>query len=177
MLVSLLLSRTPNGWSRDAKLFPLLTSGDKDAGSMFLYDPKRYPKEHQRYDIDFKKYCCGAVGLCNEYRNRRPSRDSKGYMPPISCKHANIYTINCMHYSISMWIPFAITTYVIPNDNLQHGTGVNLISQHWMEGPTHSMDGESTYCSNTFHQTMELPSVCRCEWSLWTGHLQHSFLP
>ena len=85
--------------------------------------------------------------------------------------------IYCMDYSISTRIPFAITTYVIPNGNLQHGTGVTLISQHWMEGPTHSMDGESTYCYNTPHQKMELPSVCRHEWSLWTGHLLHSFQP
>ena len=55
-------------------------------GSMFLYDPKRYPKEHQRYDIDFKKYCCEAAGLCDEYRKRRPSSDCTGYIPPISCK-------------------------------------------------------------------------------------------
>ena len=56
-------------------------------GSMFLYDPKLYPKEHQRYDIDFKKYCCGAAGLCDEYRKRRPSRDCADYIPPISCKY------------------------------------------------------------------------------------------
>ena len=68
------------------KFKPLLTYGDKDVGSMFLYDPKLYPKEHQRFDIDFKKYCCGAAGLCDEYRKRRPSSNCAGYIPPKSCK-------------------------------------------------------------------------------------------
>ena len=68
-------------WTREYKeASALLTSDDKNAGSMFLYDPKLYPKEHQRYDIDFKKYCCGAAGLCDEYRKRRPSSDCIGYM-------------------------------------------------------------------------------------------------
>ena len=59
----------------------LVPSGDIHAGSMYLYDPKLYPKEHQRYDIDFKRYCCGAAGLCDEYRKRRPSSNCTGYAP------------------------------------------------------------------------------------------------
>ena len=73
-----------DAWSKNK---PLLPYGDKDAGSMFLYNPKLYPKEHQRYDIDFKKYCCGAAGLCDEYKKRRPSSNCTGYIPPKSCKN------------------------------------------------------------------------------------------
>ena len=87
MNVNLFYRQGSQVWTLDTTSYvqrSLVPSNDKYAGSMYLYDPKLYPKEHQRYDIDFKRYCCGAAGLCDEYRKRRPSSDCIGYVPPRS---------------------------------------------------------------------------------------------
>ncbi len=50
---------------------------------MLLYDPIRYPDDHQLRDIAFKDSCCSGINsYCYKYFERRAINTCDNYSPP-----------------------------------------------------------------------------------------------
>ena len=50
---------------------------------MLLYDPIRFPDDHQFWDVAFKDACCSGINsYCHKYFERRPISTCDNYSPP-----------------------------------------------------------------------------------------------